>query len=442
MNKRRKFQLIAIAGVTGTILILAVTLFLLFHFVLKDKINSFIKRMQEQKAPVEETNTQEPQKPETEPEEEIETEAEEEIESYTEPEEETDPLEQQIRAILGTMTMDQKIGQLFIVTPEELTGVDTVTAAGEATEAALARYPVGGLLYFSGNIKDPSQLKEMTANTMSYSKELTGLPIFLSIDEEGGDVTRIASNGRFDVPEFDSMHTIGETGDPSKAYDVGASIGAYLSEYGINLDFAPVADVLTNSENTVVADRSFGSDPKLVSEMAIQVAAGLQDNGVYACMKHFPGHGATTEDSHNGAAVTQKTWEEMLDADIVPFRDGIIQDIQFLMVAHINAPNITGDDTPASLSSIIITEKLRNELGYSGIVVTDGMNMKAITDQYNSAQAAVKAIQAGADIILLPEDLETAYQGIREAVADGIITVERIDESLSRILRVKLQMTG
>lgn len=439
MNKKRKFQLIAIAGVTGTVIVLVIAFFLLFQFVIKDKLTALIKNIREQKTTAEEMTEEEPSEFSEEPEPEPET------EPWTEElpveEEESDPLEQQINGLLGTMTMDQKIGQLFIVSPEGLTGVDSVTAAGETTQAALAKYPVGGILYFSNNIKDPAQFKEMTENTMSYSLNLTGLPAFLSIDEEGGDVTRIAANNSFDVPKFDNMRLIGESGDSSKAYEAGASIGAYLSEYGINLDFAPVADVLTNSENTVVANRSFGSDPKLVSEMALQTAAGLQDNGVYACMKHFPGHGATAEDSHNGAAVTEKTWEEMLEAEIIPFRDGIEQNLAFLMIAHISVPNVTGDDTPASLSDVIITDKLRTELGYDGIVITDGMNMKAITDNYSSGEAAVKAIQAGADIILLPEDLDAAYQGIRDAVADGAITVERIDESLRRILRVKLQMT-
>lgn len=439
LNKKRKFQLIAIAGVTGAFAFLIILFFLLFHFILKEPLLSLMEKAQNPEPSAEESvseETTEPIQEETLPEEEPWT----EVDLSEEETEETDPLTRQIDALLGTMTMDQKIGQLFIVTPESLTGVDSVTAAGDATKAALAQYPVGGIVYFSDNIKEPSQFQEMTENTMSYSKELTGLPIFLSVDEEGGSVTRIASNENFDVSKFDDMSVIGATGDSSKAYEVGATIGTYLSEYGINLDFAPVADVLTNSENTVIAKRSFGDDPKLVSTMAIQVAAGLQDNGVYACMKHFPGHGATSEDSHNGAAVTEKTWDEMLSAEIVPFQDGILQGLPFLMVSHISAPNVTGDDTPASLSTVMITDKLRTELSYDGIVITDALNMNAITDNYTSGEAAVKAIEAGADLLLMPENLQEAYQSIREAVADGTITVERIDESLSRILRVKLQM--
>lgn len=438
LNKKRKFQLIAIAGVTGVLAALLLLLFLLFHFVLKDRLSQMKNRSDEQSAVSEESVPEtEPTESMPLPEEEPWTEAD-----LTESEtEETDPLAQQISGLLGTMTMDQKIGQLFIVTPESLTGVDTVTAAGDATKSALAQYPVGGIIYFSGNIKDPVQFQEMTQNTMSYSMELTGLPIFLSIDEEGGSVTRIASNSSFEVPVFDDMRVIGESEDPAKAYEAGQAIGAYLNEYGINLDFAPVADVLTNSENTVVADRSFGSDPELVSQMAMQAAAGLQDSGVYACMKHFPGHGATAEDTHEGAAVTERTWEEMLSAEIVPFANGIEQGLPFLMVSHICAPKVTGDHTPASLSKTIITDKLRNELGYDGIVVTDGMNMPAVTSVYDAGEAAVTSILAGTDIILMPADLEAAYQAVREAVADGTITVERIDESLNRILRVKLQIT-
>ena len=268
--------------------------------------------------------------------------------------------------------------------------------------------------------------------------ERLNLPAFLSVDEEGGRVARIGGSGRFDVPVIGSMSEIGESGDKDRAYRTGAEIGAYLSALGFNLDFAPIADVLSNPDNTVVKGRSFGSDPENVSALALSVANGLHDQGVLSVYKHFPGHGATAGDTHDGYAFTEKTIEELQSCELIPFRDGIRAGIPFIMVGHFSLPQVTGNSLPASLSPAVITGLLREEMGFDGIVITDALNMGAIAQQYSSAEAAILALKAGNDILLMPADFKSAYQGVLDAVARGELTTERIDESVRRILRIKL----
>lgn len=198
-------------------------------------------------------------------------------------------VEERVEQIIAGMTLEEKIAQLFVVTPEALTGSDCVTQAGEVTRDALRKRPVGGLIYFPNNLIAPEQTAEMLSNTQSYGMERSGFPLFLSVDEEGGKVSRIASNTSFGEKTFRDMWEIGETKDAENAYEVGKTIGAYLHKYGFNLDFAPDVDVLTNPSNQVVARRSFGSDAALVADMGLAVFKGLEEEQVYACMKHFPG---------------------------------------------------------------------------------------------------------------------------------------------------------
>ncbi len=348
--------------------------------------------------------------------------------------------EEQIQKKLSSMTVEEKAAQLFIVTPEALTGYSSVTQAGEATKTALQEYPVGGLIFFEGNIISEQQVAKMIKKQQEFSQERIGLPLFTAVDEEGGKVTRIADNENFDVPSFPNISEIGSGQKTNWAYELGDSIGTYLSRMGFNLDFAPVADVLSNPENTVVKQRSYGSDAQKVSQMVQENLKGLQQHQVFGCIKHFPGHGATQGDTHDGYAYTDKTWEELADNDIIPFEDSIAWGVEFVMVGHISLPEVTGDDVPASLSPFVIGNLLRTKLGYEGIVLTDALNMGAVTDQYTSAQAAVKAILAGNDMILMPLDFKSAYAGILTAIQDGTISQERLDESLARILRVKLSL--
>lgn len=348
----------------------------------------------------------------------------------TETFEETDYLDEIVNACIAEMPLEDKVAGLFMITPEALTDTDVVIRAGDTTKEKLSENAVGGLIYFSQNIKDSAQLTEMLQNTKNWSK----YPIFLGVDEEGGTVSRVAKAGLAD--DVGPMGEIGASGDAALAQEAGAALGTYLSGYGFNMDFAPVADVIAEG-NTIIGDRSFGSDVNLVSPMVAAAVEGLQSNGVSACLKHFPGLGDTTEDTHDGMVQTDKTLEEFNSGDFPVYQAGIDAGVEFIMVSHLSVPGITGDNTPASLSSQMITDILRGQLGYQGIVITDAMNMAAITDYYTADQAAVMALQAGADMILMPEDYQTAYQGVLDAVNNGTLTEDRINESLRRIYRVK-----
>lgn len=381
----------------------------------------------------------------TEPADEVHEEAEPEPGQETEQKMEQEPVGEQesgdtaARNILNSMTTEEKAAQIFFVTPEAITGVQTVTAAGDATKAALEKYPVGGLVYFSANLISPEQTRTMLANTWAYSQEVMKVPVYLGVDEEGGTVARVASNPAFSVTQYQGMRAIGDTGDPSQAYQAAQTISSYLKDLGFNMDFAPDADVITNPENKVIGNRSFGTDPQLVGDMVSAAVKGFRDQAMASCIKHFPGHGGTKGDTHEGYAYTDRTVEQMESAELLPFRSGIEAGVEFIMASHISAPNTPAGDTPASLSSYMLTDLLREQMGYQGLVITDAMNMGAISQQYSSAQAAVQAFQAGADMILMPENFTEAYNGILQAVQSGQITQERLDTSVLRILETKLE---
>lgn len=342
--------------------------------------------------------------------------------------------EQQVEDFLSNMTLEEKIYQMFIVTPEQLTGAENVTAAGERTKNSLKERPVGGIIYFSQNLVSADQTRKMLSNTQDYAKELQGLPLFLSVDEEGGSVTRVAGNPAFSA---ESVGPMAEVTSAEEAYECGNIIGGYLSDLGFNLDFAPDADVLTNSANTVIGNRSFGTDADVVTEYAVAYAKGLQANHVLSTFKHFPGHGATEADTHEGYAYTNKTLTELEQAELKPFAAAQQEGVDFVMAAHISVPNVTGDNTPCSLSETMI-QILRENCGYDGIVITDAMNMGAIIRTYSASDAAVKAVSAGVDIILMPENLEEAYSGIYDAVQNGDLSEDRIDDAVRRILKAKM----
>lgn len=341
--------------------------------------------------------------------------------------------------ILSSMTLEEKVNQMFFITPEALTGVDCVVAAGEQTKSSLETHPVGGIIYFGQNITGEKQTKEMIANIKKYGKDVCKVPLFIGIDEEGGTVARLGNSDTVNVKKVDNMSVIGKSGDIKNAYKAGDTIGKYLSDYGFNIDFAPDADVLTNSQNQVVKDRSFGSDPKLVSQMALEVSKGLNDNGIYSCFKHFPGHGATKDDTHEGFAYTDKTYEELSKSELVPFVDAINNNADFIMVGHISVPQVVGDKTPASISSVIINDILKGRLGYKGIVITDSLSMGVLTNLYQSDEIAVRAVNAGVDVLLMPQNFNQAYNGLLNAVKSGKISEKIIDESVLKIIEKKLK---
>ena len=354
--------------------------------------------------------------------------------------EEEERLAEEAEKIIAGMELEEKVAQMFFVTPELITGVSRVRAAGEWTKDALDRYPVGGLVYFAANLENAQQTEEMLSTVQKYMMDEWGFPVFLGIDEEGGRVLRIGSNADFGVKKTEAMGTLAGKEEPEAAVrNAGNTIGAYLAELGFNVDFAPDADVLTNEENRVIGDRSFGKDPQSVAGLAWEFAQGLHDNGIMACYKHFPGHGGTVEDSHKGYAYSYKTWEELAETELVPFQSGSENGIEFIMVSHISLPNFNGTDIPATLSASVVTGKLREEMGYEGIIITDSMNMGAVSNHYEAGEAAVLAVQAGCDMLLMSQGFEESYQAVLQAVEAGEITEDRINESVRRIMETKLK---
>ena len=331
-----------------------------------------------------------------------------------------------INAMIEAMPLEDKVSGLFFVTPESITDVNAAVRAGDGTREALIRYAVGGIVYDKKNIQSAEQFREMLGNTELYSK----YPLFLGIEEEGGSVSPLAAAGLIDKQP--SAADIGAGGDAGAAYLAGSSLGAGMASYGINVDFAPVAD-LANVDGSVMAARAYGNDAAAVTAYVNNMANGMREQGVAACVKHFPCGGGTAADTHEGLAVSDRSAEELRSQELTVYQSSIDSGIQMIMVGHTAVPSLTGDNTPASLSSIVVTDLLRNEMGYRGVIITDAMDMKAISEYYGSGQAAVLALKAGCDMILMPENFEEAYAAVLAAVQDGTVSEERIHDALRRL---------
>ncbi len=331
---------------------------------------------------------------------------------------------------LAGMSTREKICQLFIVTPEVLTGEYGVYAAGDVTKAALNEYPVGGVIYFSDNLIDAAQTKTMIANTQSFSK----IPLFIGVDEEGGTVARCAD--KLGTTAFSDMYTYRSQGTQT-AHDNAAVIARDLAQYGFNLDFAPVADVWSNPDNTVIAERAYSDNFQVASELVSAAVGGFHDGGVLCTLKHFPGHGDTAEDSHAGFAFLDKTAEELKANELIPFQAGIEAGADMVMVGHLTVPSM--DDAPATLSKTIVPTLLRQELGYDGVVITDSMTMGAITEHYDHSRIVQGLFNADIDLILCPDDLGAYVTEIEKALSSGAITEEQLNKKLERILKLKIE---
>ncbi len=344
---------------------------------------------------------------------------------------------------LSEMTLREKLGQMFYIRPEALdptivyaTSNDLpefkLQAVNERMKATAAEYPMGGVVLFGHNILDPAQLTQFIKDL----RDLPGDPL-ICVDEEGGRVARVANNPAFGVPKFENMGRVAASGRTRDVADAAFAIGSYLHSFGFNLDFAPVADVNTNPENVVIGERAFSSDPATAASMVKAYLKGLRKAGVAGCLKHFPGHGDTKADSHFGYAMSAKTWEEIDACEMIPFKAGIRAGVPMVMTAHISLPSVTGTDIPSTLSPLILQEKLRGELGFKGVIITDAMEMGAITMQYKTEEACVLAILAGCDILLCVHEYGRAFEAVLSAVQDGTIPESRIDESVRRILHLK-----
>ena len=343
-----------------------------------------------------------------------------------------DPLEEALKGKIDEMTVEDKVAGLFFVTPESITGVGTAIKAGNGTKEALEKFKVGGIIYFKKNIQNADQIKEMIATTQSYSET----KMFFGVNEEGGSVSSVAS--KIDVADVDTAKELGQNIITDATYETGKTIGTYLKELGFNVNFAPVADVTTDKENKLLGDRSFGEDATNVASHVGAMVKGLEEAGVSAGVKAFPGIGSANKDPEDGLAITERTLEEMQNAEFLGFQAAISENADFIMVSNVTAPQLVGGEyMPSSLSKDIVKGILREQLGYEGIIITSPLNEVSVTDYYTSSEAAIMAVQAGADMILMPANFEEAYFGLLAEVLEGNISEERIDESLLRIYKVK-----
>lgn len=346
----------------------------------------------------------------------------------TEPEAESEYVTK-AKETVANMSLEEQVYQLFIVTPEDLTGVEAATQAGDATKTALEQYPVGGIVYFDKNLENVDQIKSLLSNTQSYAKT----PLLLAVDEEGGTVSRLGNRG-LGVTKLGDM---ADYDDPQEIHTMGKTLGEELLALGFNLDFAPVADV--SASGSAIGGRAFSDDAETAASLVGSMVAGMKESGILCTLKHFPGLGGVSADTHDGAASTSATLDQLKEKDFLPFQAGIDAGAPLVMVSHLSVPAVTGDDRPASLSSSIIDGLLRQELGFDGVVVTDALNMEAITDHFTAAEAAVQALEAGADLLLMPEDFQAAADGVLHAIDTGSIPQETVTDSVVRVLAMKYE---
>ncbi len=333
-----------------------------------------------------------------------------------------------VEKTLANMSLRDKVCQMMFVRPESITGIDVVTAAGDTTKAALEQYPVGGIVYFAQNMESKDQVKEMIDNSQSYSK----VGLFISTDEEGGMVNRLMNT--VGTTYIDSMYNYKDEGT-QKAHDNAYTIASDMAALGFNMDFAPVADVWSNPDNTVIGERAYSDDYSQAAGLVGSAVKGFEDGGVMCTLKHFPGHGDTAEDSHYSSAYVRRTKDEIMADEMQPFTAGIDAGAEFVMVGHLIVPDI--DELPATLSYKITTEMLRNEIHFEGIAITDSLAMSSIADNYGVGESAVMSIKAGIDMLLDPTDIDTAIDAVVQAVESGDITEDRIDDSVRKILALK-----
>ncbi len=332
-----------------------------------------------------------------------------------------------IQEKINNMTLDEKIGQMVMV------GVDGYTNDAHSTEM-IQNYHVGGFILFKDNIKNTQQALDLI-NSLKDTNSSSNVPLFFSVDEEGGRVSRMPD----EFAKLPSNKVIGTRDNPDFSFEIGRVIGREIKSLGFNMDFAPVLDVNSNPKNPVIGDRSFGNNAQLVSRLGIKTMQGLQSENVIPVVKHFPGHGDTSTDSHIGLPVVNNDMERLKKLELIPFENAIKNNVDVIMVAHILLPKIDPQN-PASFSKIIITDLLRNEMNYNGLVITDDLTMGAVTKNYKIEEAAVKSVNAGSNIILICHEYEkqvSVIKALKAAVENGEIPAEKVYESVYKILLLK-----
>jgi beta-N-acetylhexosaminidase len=332
-----------------------------------------------------------------------------------------------IKAQIAEMSLDEKIGQLVMV------GVDGYTNDKNSREL-IEKYRVGGFVLLGHNVKDTEQMLQLI-NSLKETNSVNKIPLFLSIDEEGGRISRMPK----DFVKLPTSKRIGEINDSSLSYQVGSILGEELRAFGLNMNFAPVLDINSNPQNPVIGDRAFGANPDLVTELGIQTMKGIKSQNVISVVKHFPGHGDTSVDSHIGLPIVNYDMKRLDSFELLPFYEAIKNQAHAVMIAHILLPKIDPDN-PASFSKVIITDILRQKMNFDGVVITDDLTMGAVVENYDIEEAAVESLKAGCDIILVCHDYEKevgVINAIKTAVETGEISKDRMDESVYRILKLK-----
>lgn len=333
------------------------------------------------------------------------------------------------KRILDKMSLEEKIGQMFMVAyRQDANG--NIISLNDGVKESMEKYRPGGVILFSENIKDYEQVKAY----IDELQELSDIPLIIGVDEEGGQVSRL--KGVIEV--LPDAKRIGKKNDPEYTYSLASELAGSLAELGFNMNFSPVCDI-DEKLNSIVSNRAFGETPEIVATHSEQIIRGLQDKGIGASAKHFPGHGGTKEDSHFKAAVNYKSLDALREFDLIPFEKAVKAGVAAVMIGHISIPKVAGNNEPAVFQEFLIRDVLRDEMGFKGLVITDAMEMGAIRSIYSSGAAAVKAVKAGVDVILMPMDLDEAYFTLIEAVLSGEIEMRIIDASVERILEYKLE---
>ena len=340
-------------------------------------------------------------------------------------------LEEMVASQIAGMSIEQKVAALFFVTPEQLLGIETpVTEVGSSVSEKLNQYPVGGIVLKADNIASAEGLSEMVSNLQVFTQN----SLFIGISDEGGEDSPFITTGISEnviASQKEIAESLGNTG----AYSAGISLGSELKQFGFNVDFAPLADVSLKA-GSIAEERGFGKDAATNAELTRNVVKGLTDQSIFAGVKYFPGYGDATQEGNGGQIISQRTRDDLKE-EYAPYQEAIDAGAKFLMISHVSLPKIRGDKRPASLSPEIITDIVREEWGYDGIVITDYMDKSCIYQKYTYAEAAVGAIEAGADMILSTKNFAKSYNGILDAVKKGQLTEERINQSLTRIYKVK-----
>jgi beta-N-acetylhexosaminidase len=335
---------------------------------------------------------------------------------------------ERVEALLASLSLEARVGQLMMV---GFIG----TEVDEDVEALVRGHRVGGVCLFKHNIRDAGQVARLNDGLLRLL--VNHIPPFLALDQEGGNVVRVQDQ----VVVLPSNMALGATRSPELAYAAGRAQGEDLRRLGFNMNLAPVLDVNLNPRNPVIGVRSYGDSVPLVSELGRAFVRGQQDAGLVTVAKHFPGHGATDADSHKALPIMAETREEVL-AQMEPFHAAIQDGLDGLMTAHVAIPRLTGNDVPATLSPQVLDGLLRKELGFDGLVLTDEMEMEAIAQRYGVGRAAVLAVKAGADMVLVPWQAEKkteVYEALLAAARSGELPAARLAQAVRRILTAKVR---